>query len=278
MACPFCYIPYNETAIDFSICKKVISRCSEVGVSIISFGGGDPFKYEKTRELISLSHDYGLEVHIDTNGLGLRKSDYLLIEKYCSLLGLPLDASNSLLHDEFRGYDGHFDVVIAHLNNLRNHDIRLKVNSVATKQNYHDMVNMPSLLDSMDISIWSLYQFYPQHDARQHESNYSLEGNDFDRIANEILSKPNNFVFEPSTVDERTGTYLFVSPNGTMYTHHPRKHGEYLFLGDFFSEEALERCFELCSDTLRPKIIHRFETLTANPIDSTAERTVATTQ
>lgn len=262
MKCPFCFIPYNDSTTDFDICKKIIQRCLNLEIGIITFGGGDPFKYKEIRDLIAFAYHSGFEVQIDTNGLGLKANDYSLIEEHCSLLSLPLDASTGIIHDQLRVYNGHFDLVVNHLQNMKNYNIRLKVNTVVTKQNVDDLINMPDLLNNLNVNIWSLYQFYPQHSAKECENIYSITDNNFNDLVDKISAKSKNFVFEPGTIDQRTGSYLFVSPNGLLYTHNPEKKGEYLFLGDFFSQTSFNRYFQIYEETYRNQISHRYKTLT----------------
>ena len=56
MSCNYCYIPFINEKINFSLMKKIIYKCSEIGIQIITFGGGDPYNYIEFRNIIDIAY------------------------------------------------------------------------------------------------------------------------------------------------------------------------------------------------------------------------------
>ena len=261
MKCPFCYVPFDGKKIDFYRCKCMIEKCKSLGIKIITFSGGDPFIYSEFRDLLIYAKNLQFETHVDTNGICLNNDDYFLISETSTLLGLPIDGSNTKNHNKMRKFNKHFDIVIKHIKNLKDFKIRLKINTVVTKINFEDTINIFRLVNSLNIDFWSLYQFIPLHDAFLNASSYSLPYYKFESLVNLINSEKYKFNFEPGSANERTGDYLFVSPNGSVYTHDCKDLTKYKFIGSFFDNNWQSKFEKLNTNTIKNKSRLRYNVL-----------------
>src|SRR5262245_8547898 len=115
MACSYCYIPFGGKEANPERCLEVVNRVAELGFKVITFGGGDPFRYSYLPQLVRESARLGLTVHIDTNGILLneRAADFDLLRSCVALVGLPLDGPNSDVHSIMRDSGpNHFNLIL----------------------------------------------------------------------------------------------------------------------------------------------------------------------
>jgi MoaA/NifB/PqqE/SkfB family radical SAM enzyme len=264
MNCPYCYIPFTRERVELDRCIAVVKRCAELGVKVITFGGGDPFLLSGFSELLKQTANLGIEIHIDTNGTRLSNKDYNLVEETTSLIALPLDGPNGEIHAAMRESGDHFQVVLRHLEILRNRTIKVKINTVVSSLNYQSIIEIGEILKSYRINIWSLYQFWPLHNARFEKNKYNLPDAFFDNLIKEILTSKNPFRIEPGPIRERYGTYLFVSHTGSLYTHDQNSTSEYKVLGSIFDDSTIELWQQLHGHSIREQARTRYISFRSN--------------
>src|SRR5262249_54830212 len=148
----------------------VVRRCYELGAKVITFGGGDPFKFAPIERIVELAHSLGLEIQIDTNAISLTPRHYPLLTDYVSLLGLPLDGPAASIHDSIRSAPGHFEMIQRHLAALQDRSLSIKINTVVTALNSAEVPMIAPLLNEYpSVQRWSLYQFWPLERGRRYE-------------------------------------------------------------------------------------------------------------
>lgn len=256
--CPYCFIPFNNSEVRPSAIMQVLDRCSELGAKVITFGGGDPFQYKFLPEIIEAASNLDFSLHIDTNGIGLTKADYSLLENHNVLLGLSLDSHIKEIHIRSREEGIAFSRILAHLEELKNTNVRVKVNTLATPINAKSLCEMARFLCQCKIDIWSLYQYLPILSRVGQENVYQLSEVEFRRLIDEIKKLKVNYTLEPGFASQRSGTYLFVSHNGEAYIHNPVDKTKYMFLGSIHKDETISRFLSFQKTTMRNGLRDRY--------------------
>ncbi|MCP4130337.1 MAG: radical SAM protein [bacterium] len=260
MNCPYCYIPSLEEKVDFEKFLVVLEKCKALNIKVLTFGGGDPFNYEKIFEIFDYSKKLGFEIHVDTNGINMYENDYEKICETISLLSFPLDGSNEAIHNKMRNSkSNHHSCIINHITFLEKLDIKLKINTVASKINYEDVLDIAYLLNNYNIHIWSLYQFFPLHNAINANSQYFLSDEKFSELVSSIKTVHSKYTIEPGSIQDRYGVSLFMSPNGTIYIHDPLNINNYIFIGSIFEDSWKQKFFETNTKTMRSDIKYRYD-------------------
>lgn len=235
MQCPFCFIPFSGEKPNSELTKLLLKECKQLGIKVITFGGGDPLNHSDFLKLSSFAKSLGFIVHVDTNTINLRLFNINELVNNVDVIGIPIDGSNAILHNEMRSSKSHFNLVIDNLKRLSDKSIKIKINTVLSAINYKDLQNIKALISSFSDNIytWSIYQYWPLHHASSVKQYYELsEENFFDAISN--LHDTTKFKIEVNPFISRHKTYLFSSPNGELYIHDPQNIGEYLFIGSIF--------------------------------------------
>lgn len=222
-----------------------------MGFSVVTFAGGDPFDYKEFRALLIEAHELGLEIHIDTNGISLERKDYNLLNKYVSLIGLPIDGPDSETHDNLRTQKGHYSRVISHLKNLQDQKIRIKINTVVTAINISYIPLIYHLIARYRIQIWSIFQFMPLAGGAKLKEKYAIDDDAFEETVKKVISANAPFLIEIGRAKERQHSYLFVSLDGQAYTHSKSGPLEYLNIGNFLSNEWEEKFWTMNNTTIK---------------------------
>ncbi len=258
MQCPYCYVPFKGIAFEFDKLERVLIRCRELGFAIVTFGGGDPLMYKGFRKVLVQARNQGFEVHLDTNAIGLVSDDLGILNETVSLLGLPLDGPEPHLHGAMRGSASHFEKVINAIDLVRGGAFRVKINTVLGRPNLSCLPQLQSILNQRPVDIWSIYQFMPLLGAASglNKHHFEIETSQF-LDATSCLSE-SRYSVEICTASSRLSSYVFVTPQGSVYTHGSQEQGGYELLGDIFCDDWIAKY--AFAGTLRDDARHRYGT------------------
>lgn len=250
MACPWCYIPFSRTDVEAQVCLDIVKRSSEIGMSVITFGGGDPFIYPFFPELALHAKRNGLFVHVDTNAIAMRKNNenWDLVKNTIDLFGLPIDGPNATTHGRMRLSPRHFDIVIDALRWLLPFRPKTKINTIVTKLNANVLPEMVELIATLGPFRWSIYQYWPLSLGQRVEQEHGLDDHEFTRVTREItkIIEGSGLRIEANSLLSRHLTYPFVSHDGTLYVHSQTMLREYDVIGSIFDDSAIRELFRRC--------------------------------
>jgi MoaA/NifB/PqqE/SkfB family radical SAM enzyme len=103
---------------------------------------------------------------------------------------------------------------------VQNAGIKLKINTIVTKQNILDIPELGSLLNEKGIKKWMLRRFYPVRGiAKANKDDLKISNSEYEHIINEMrIMYPNIEITErdASSYDNKN-VYLMVSANGDLY-------------------------------------------------------------
>ncbi len=226
--CQFCFRPNFGQECSFEEAKKIIDKLAKAGLKKISWGGGEPLLWPRIFDLIKYTKSLGITTMIITNGELLNFEKIRKMEKVLDWLNLPLDGSCDKVQDLMTRKEGHFSrtmKVIDYINNNKL-DIKLKINTVASKLNKDDIINIATIIKKEKIKRWKIFQFYPiRQTGAKNSKIFSIKESDFLRIKEEVLPLFENskqmVVFETNQDMERS--YFAIAPSGKVYVSHGEK-------------------------------------------------------
>jgi molybdenum cofactor biosynthesis enzyme MoaA len=247
MSCAFCYLPFDGAETNLELWQRIVSRLHEVGVSAVTFGGGDPFRYKDFINLLTFARERIPFVHVDTNGYGLRRSKLGQFTALVDLLGLPLDGSTAAIHGVMRDDARHFTVVVELARAARELGISTKINTVVGKDNQQDLSAMAALVRSLQPQIWSIYQFWELGIAgSENAGRYKIDASSFQGAVTPLRGLDwSETDIEIGDVSERKNVYFFVSNTGRCYTIDQIEQTKYQELGSIFDDQVFVRWSDL---------------------------------
>lgn len=250
MDCEWCYIPFGAPPPDPAVSRRVVARRVDIGMSVITFGGGDPFIYSFLGDLADEAKKYDLFVHVDTNGIGLRPiyKNYRLVETQIDLLALPLDGPDAVTHGAMRASPQHFGILMERLEWLLPFRHKTKINTIVTAQNVAVLADIARLVGAIAPTRWSVYQYWPLSIGAASEAKHGLSDAAFQAATTDLTSVADlaSVHVEVNPRSSRRLTYPFVGHDGMLYLHATDSLREYQVLGSIFDDEVVDELFRRC--------------------------------
>jgi MoaA/NifB/PqqE/SkfB family radical SAM enzyme len=116
-----------------------LARFREIGATTLTISGANPFLFEKLPQLLDQAGKIMEFIHLDTNLVRNNDKHVFTVAKLVDLLGVPLDGSIAKIHDGVRSTRGHHAVVCRLLPKLIAAGVPVKINTVVTRENCHDL-------------------------------------------------------------------------------------------------------------------------------------------
>lgn len=214
--CKYCFAHYEDKKIlSINDWVEIVDNISDnISVKRFNIAGGEPLMYPKINELIEYIKSKSIEVSIITNGILLSES---FIERHSNNLhtiGISMDSlyENTLYKLGCKTSKNEMLTLdkLRKISNKINHcNIKLKINTVITKENYKE--NLSEKLKEMNIDRWKILKMKPF--KNESFCNFDLditdeEFNHFIKINNDM----NNIVIEKSMKN----SYIIIDSSGYL--------------------------------------------------------------
>ena len=144
---------YNITLKQY---HKILNHMQKNNYKMLRFTGGEPLLHKNIIKMIKEAKEINLKTSIITNGYLLPKKVNKLIEAGLDECIISLDGSSSFIHDKLRNFPGCFNNIIEGIKKLKEKNILVRVNTVVSGLNIHDMVNIYKLLKELKVDQWSI--------------------------------------------------------------------------------------------------------------------------
>ena len=214
--CKYCFAHYEDKKIlPIEDWIEIIDNISNsIPVKRFNIAGGEPLLYPKINELIEYIKSKNIHVSIITNGILLNES---FIERHSNNLdtiGISMDSLNeSTLYklgcNTYKNDILTFDKLKKLSNIINTNGIKLKINTVVTKENYKE--NLSEKLSEININRWKVLKMKPF--KNESFCNFSLDISDEEFIHFiKINSDINNMVVEKSMLN----SYIIIDSSGYL--------------------------------------------------------------
>jgi len=135
---------------------------SDSGIKQITFSGGEPTVYPHLKHAIGTAKDHGFVVHMNTNGFILtQKMAHELKALGLSQVQINIDSLKREKHDYIRGRKGSFNGAISALKAARKAGITCVSQTVVTKHNEDEIVDIFRFARSMGIQRCRVWDMMP---------------------------------------------------------------------------------------------------------------------
>lgn len=268
MNCSWCYVPFANLPAQKAVVMAAVARIAELGFTSITFGGGDPFQYSFIDDVVYFAKSSGLFVHVDTHGKGLVHSheNVVLLESAIDLVGLPLDGSTAVVHDAMRSSPGHFELILKRMQWIKKVNTKVKLNTVITSQNSHDLEQLARLVTELQPSRWSIYQYWPIGPGMRVAQSHGISDEDFSNAGTFVTDQflKHQTVVEVNGREARRDTYPIIHHDGAVMVHATRPDNNYVTLGTIFDQDILSKILQCCGEE-RPSATNRYTTIKVAP-------------
>lgn len=220
-----CYFCYFRNRSDKGVVKpRLLLRIEEVcrvldllyasGVARVNFAGGEPSLVSELPKIIDHGYEIGLEMTMVSNSSGITTAFLEKVSGKLSAIKLSIEsASDSVERKMGRGFGSHVHSVLRAAELIKQHNIRLMINTVITSLNYKE--DLHDLLKTLQPVRWKVFRILPI-DGQNLQEFPSLQ------VTNEQFSL---FVQTHSDIPEMvaegndlmTESYAMIDPEGRFF-------------------------------------------------------------
>lgn len=185
--CRFCY---RTLSPDLSLEENILiaDKLIEYGVEKITFSGGEPLLYKNLIKLAKYIKEKNpsMILSLTTNGMLINESTAKKIIELFDWITFDIDSPSEEYHINVGRGRNHLRKNIENIK-LFSGKIKIKVNTVVTKQNLKYIFLIWNILRNFDIKRWKLFRFYPiNYQAIQNEDEFSITDTEFKDIISTI--------------------------------------------------------------------------------------------
>jgi radical SAM protein with 4Fe4S-binding SPASM domain len=135
-------------------------------VKQVTYSGGEPTLYPHIKEAIANAKGQGMVVHMNTNGYLLNRSLLKELKKIgLSQIEINIDSICPEKHDKIRGMNGSFRKAVDALKCAKDAGITCVVQTVITKENENEIINIAKFVKSLGIHRYRLWDVMPSGEA-----------------------------------------------------------------------------------------------------------------
>lgn len=198
---------YNITEEQYD---KLLTHMSNNSYKMIRFTGGEPLLHKNICSFIKKAKSINIKTSIITNGYLLPIKVKELIESGLDECVISLDGSTRELHDSLRNFPNCFNNIIKGINLIKKlkPDILIRINTVVSGLNIHDISNIYKLLISLNIDQWSIIPVkYKENLWKEDSINYYKEFIELVKNSNKIKFLGYSKYFAGTTKKEINETF-----------------------------------------------------------------------
>ena len=166
--CSFCYFHSKRSSCNFSLetIKKQLEIAKDFGVKHVDFSGGEPTMHPKFIDAIKYAKKLGFEsICCITNGSQLSNELYLKECVNCGLNDILVSIHGTQnIHDTITNRIGFFDKAINTIRNAKLLNIRNRINTVVTKQNYRNLPYLSTFIYDLSPFQWNIITYKMQYE------------------------------------------------------------------------------------------------------------------
>ena len=216
--CKFCYRILTEKEMSLEQNKKILELLMKLSVNKISWTGGEATLYPNLFDLLKMAKVNGITNNLLTNGKGLLEKDIVELQPYLDYITLSYDSNNNETCKIMGRGEKHNVNIIRILDFIKknNIDIKVKINTLVSKVNKNEIIEIGKILNNYKIERWRLFKFIPLRNyAIENNSIFEIEDEEFDSIFLQIKKIYGKKIkISERKEDKIQKDYLLINSNG----------------------------------------------------------------
>ena len=143
--------------------KALVDEIAAMGVPVFVLTGGDPLKRPDIFEIVRYAAERKVRISLTPSATPLLTRDAIVQLKEAGLarLAVSLDGPTAEIHDAFRRVAGSFQWTMDAVRWAREIGLPVQINTTITRHNFGQIHDVIALLQSLDITLWSVFFLVP---------------------------------------------------------------------------------------------------------------------
>ena len=231
MRCRFCFATFQDVKQEMDLpkghlpkedCISVIDRIAEYGFEKVNFAGGEPTLCPWLSELIARAKEHEMVTSIVTNGSQITDQWFDNLDGSLDWVGLSIDTVNpDKLIQSGRAIGGRNPITeeayLQIINVIKRHEIRLKMNTVVTSENWQE--DFTDFIRLAKPERWKLLQALPvkgQND--EHIDDFIITPEQFETyVQRNRVVEDEGISVVPESNEAMTESYVMIAPAGRFF-------------------------------------------------------------
>lgn len=216
LACDFCYGPVpGKDPVERR--EAILEALAASSARVVTFCGGEPLLVRKIDQYAAALAQCGKSTVLNTNGQLLRtRLDHGLRLAAFAMVGISIEGSTPEVHRAVRGKNADLDKVTEAARLVtKETDVSLKLATVVSGVNQHDLPALAGTVRDLAPDIWRLYQYSSRGDQNSGQQRHWLPEDEFRRLVRTAIELSAPVPTAPSTEGETAGC-LIVDPAGNV--------------------------------------------------------------
>ncbi len=217
--CKYCHRFLNVHDLTTEENEYILNNMYDAGVSSITWTGGEALLLKNVDSLLEKSYAMGIKNKIITNGKLLTPERIDKIIKFLDSITLSIDSVNDDTNDSLGRGRNHFEEVKTILDYIKKkkYKIKIRINSVACKNNINDFEELIDFLNKYNIYSWRIFKFMPLREkAIINKDKFDITTKDYQMIVNKIKEKSSIKNIDTRVEKDMENKYVLILANGNI--------------------------------------------------------------
>ena len=191
LKCTHCYLPeHTDPGLHFETVKKLLFNLRNMGVLNVSFTGGEIFLRDDLYDLIKITRDLYMRVFLLSNGT--KEIDAERLSKlHIAEFSTTIFSMDNKVHDSITQVNGSLESLLNNLNNLKLHNIRIRVKMPLMKNNLYCIDDVIKFCNDNKFEFTTSPTIFSKNDGDKSPEKLRIEKDDLKYAINKI-DKLNN--------------------------------------------------------------------------------------
>jgi len=215
LACDFCYGPVpGRDPVELR--DQIVEALAVSSASVVTFCGGEPLLVRKIGDYASALRDGSKSTVLNTNGILLRKRLDQGLKFAFTMVGISIEGSTQEVHGAMRGPGADLAEALDAARFIADSpQVSLKVGTVVSSVNRHDLPSLARVMHGLRPDIWRLYQYSSRGPQNSGQRRHRLSEAAFQEIVDDasLLASP---VSVARSSESETQGCLIVDPQGNV--------------------------------------------------------------
>jgi MoaA/NifB/PqqE/SkfB family radical SAM enzyme len=214
LACDFCYGP-APTSDPVELRGAIRDALAASSAAVVTFCGGEPLLVKMVDLYAATFKERSKATVLNTNGTLLRRRVDQGFKLAFTMVGISIEGSTQDVQHAMRGRGADLAEALEAARITREYGVSLKIGTVVSKVNRHDLPSLARVIRELRPDIWRLYQYSSRGEQNLGQERHALPEAEFQRLADEVseLASP---VPTARSSESQTQGCLIVDPNGNV--------------------------------------------------------------
>lgn len=169
--CTFCYndLSLGGKRLSLAQYRELLDDLASLGVLNLSLTGGEPLAHPRFFEIARHARDLGFVIRLKTNGHAIKEAVARRIRDEVDpfLVEVSIHGATADTHDRQTRVPGSFARLLGNIRTMKSFGLRVKANSVLTRWNEHEVEELLTLCDDLEVVLQIDPEVKPKDDGDQ---------------------------------------------------------------------------------------------------------------